>query len=187
MDNKTYNKVDFTLESLEKGEYQNCIFTNCNFHGCDLSNYKFFDTEFGGCDLSLVKTAQTTLANVAFKSSKLLGWRFENCADFGLSISFDGCLLDHSSFYKVKLKKTVFKNSQLHETDFTESDLTESVFDNCDLAKAIFRNTNLEKADLRSAYNYAIDPENNKLKKAKFSQTGLPGLLVKYNITVEGV
>ncbi len=185
MDNKTYNKEDFTTEILPKGEYQNCIFTNCNFHGCDLSNYKFFDSEFTGCDLSLVKTAQTTLANVAFKGSKLLGWRFENCAEFGLAVSFDNCLLDHSSFFKTKLKKSIFKDSQLHEVDFTDCDLTEAVFNNCDLAKAIFRSTNLEKADLRSSYNYAIDPENNKIKKAKFSLAGVPGLLVKYDLKIE--
>jgi hypothetical protein len=44
---------------------------------------------------------------------------------------------------------------------------------------------NLKKADLRTAYNYHIDPESNKLKKAKFSLQGLPGLLDKYGIDIE--
>ena len=69
--------------------------------------------------------------------------------------------------------------------DFAESDLTGSIFDNCDLARAIFDNTNLVKADFRSAYNFSIDPDNNRIKKAKFSMVGAVGLLVKYDIEIE--
>jgi hypothetical protein len=43
----------------------------------------------------------------------------------------------------------------------------------------------LEKADFRSAYNLSIDPEKNKIKKAKFSSTCLTELLEKYNIDIE--
>jgi fluoroquinolone resistance protein len=43
----------------------------------------------------------------------------------------------------------------------------------------------LEKADLRTAYNYSIDPSINKIKKAKFSLPGVVGLLSKYDIEIE--
>jgi fluoroquinolone resistance protein len=86
---------------------------------------------------------------------------------------------------KTKLKKTVFKNSQLLETDFAETDLTTVVFDNCNLIQAIFDRTILEKADFRTSYNYSIDPELNRVKKAKFSISGISGLLDKYNIDIE--
>ena len=82
------------------------------------------------------------------------------------------------------MKKMVFKNSQLQETDFTQGDLTSAVFDNCDLTRATFDNTILEKADFRTAYNYSIDPETNRIKKAKFSTSGVSGLLDKYNIRI---
>jgi fluoroquinolone resistance protein len=72
----------------------------------------------------------------------------------------------------------------LIEIDLTESDLTSAVFDNCDL-KATFDHTILEKADLRNSYNCTFDPENNRIKKAKFSLEGLAGLLGKYDIEVE--
>jgi hypothetical protein len=49
----------------------------------------------------------------------------------------------------------------------------------------MFEETNLEKTDLRTAYNYTIDPDKNKLKKAAFSLNGLPGLLSKYDIVIE--
>ena len=90
-----------------------------------------------------------------------------------------------SSFFKLKIKKTKFKDSTLHEVDFTETDLTEAVFDNCDLKRATFEHTNLEKADFRNAFNYSIDLEQNRIKKAKFSKTGIVGLLGKYDIVIE--
>ena len=85
----------------------------------------------------------------------------------------------------MKLKKARFKNSNLSEVDFTEADLTNSLFDNCDLSGARFEKTILEKADLRTSRNYSIDPELNKIKKAKFSIQSIAGLLDKYDIEIE--
>lgn len=73
----------------------------------------------------------------------------------------------------------------MQETDFVECDLTDSVFDNCDLAHAMFDRTVLEKVDFRTAYNYSLDPETNRIKKAKFSVSGISGLLGKYGIEIE--
>ena len=83
------------------------------------------------------------------------------------------------------MKKTVFRDSLLVETDFAGADLSGATFDNCDLAHAVFENTILEKADLRTSYNYSIDPETNRIKKARFSVTGIAGLLEKYDIEIE--
>ncbi|MFM7194091.1 MAG: pentapeptide repeat-containing protein, partial [Bacteroidota bacterium] len=93
--------------------------------------------------------------------------------------------LNHSSFYKTKIKKTIFKNSQFKEADFSEADLSGSLFDNCNMERAIFDRTILEKADLRTSYNYSIDPELNRIKKAKFSLMGISGLLEKYDIEID--
>ncbi|MFS4454834.1 pentapeptide repeat-containing protein [Maribacter sp. 2304DJ31-5] len=70
------------------------------------------------------------------------------------------------------------------EVDFTEANLTETVFDNCDLARAIFDQTNLTKVDLRSAYNFKIDPEKNTIKNAVFSKDNLSGLLTKHQLKI---
>jgi uncharacterized protein YjbI with pentapeptide repeats len=85
----------------------------------------------------------------------------------------------------MKIKKTFFKNSQLQEADFTETDLTDSVFDNCSMERATFDQTILEKVDFRTSFNYSIDPELNRIKKAKFSILGVAGLLEKYDIEIE--
>lgn len=71
------------------------------------------------------------------------------------------------------------------EVDFGRADLSSSAFNDCDLKNSIFDNSNLSKCDLRKAYNYVIDPDNNKISKAKFSLIGVPSLLTKYDILIE--
>jgi len=83
------------------------------------------------------------------------------------------------------MKKTNFIDCSLKEVDFAETDLTMAAFTNCDLSGASFMRTILEKADFRTAKNYALDPEINKIKKAKFSYLELAGLLAKYDIDIE--
>ncbi len=68
--------------------------------------------------------------------------------------------------------------------DFTACDLTDSSFHQCDLTRATFDRTILEKADFRTSYNYTLDPEANRIKKAKFSVAGVSGLLQKYDIVI---
>ncbi len=183
---KTINKIDYKQNPLPKGEYENCIFTNCEFSNADLSDNKFVDCSFTGCNLSLATLANTAWRTVAFKDCKMLGLHFEKCQELGFSVSFENCNVSQSSFYRVKLKKTRFVKSQLHEVDFAECDLTGASFDQCDLMLALFENTILEKTDFRTAIHFSIDPSNNRMKKARFSFSGLPGLLSKYDIEVEG-
>jgi fluoroquinolone resistance protein len=193
IEEKTFDKIDFTQKPLDKGEYEYCTFINCDFSKTDFSDIKFLECEFSGCNLSLVRLTQTALKGIKFKACKMLGLNFGECNEFGFVVDFDTCILKHSSFVsmatslkqRIRLKQTIFKDSQLDEVDFTECDLTSAVFDNCDLTGAIFEYTILEKADFRTASNYSIDPELNRIKKAKFSQPGLAGLLDKYDIEIE--
>lgn len=181
---QTFEKIDFTTEKFIKGEYEECVFVNCNFSGTDLSSTRFSDCSFSDCNLGNVKLGGTTLNNITFKGCKVLGWHFGDCERVLFSVKFENCILNYSSFFKVPLKATTFKDCQIHEADFTEADLTLATFNNCDLTKTLFDRSILEKADFRSAYNYSINPENNKMKKAKFSLHGLAGLLDKYGIEV---
>jgi fluoroquinolone resistance protein len=193
IEEQNFDKIDFTQKPLGKGEYEYCTFINCDFSKSDFSDIKFLECEFSGCNLSLVRLTQTVLQGIKFKACKMLGLNFGECNEFGFVVSFDICILTHSSFVsmatslkqRIRLKQTIFKDSQLDEVDFTECDLTSGVFDNCDLTGAIFKDTILEKADFRTASNYSIDPELNRIKKAKFSRSGIAGLLDKYDIKIE--
>ncbi len=181
----TYERKKFSKEPLDKGEYENCLFKQCDFSKADLADIRFTECEFLECDFSLALLTKTALRDALFKGCRILGARIESRDEMGLSISFDNCQLDNTSFYKAKTKKPVFRDSRLHETDFTECDLSNALFDNCDLSGAVFDNTDLEKADFRTSRNYIIDPENNRIKKAKFSLYGLSGLLGKYDIEID--
>ncbi|WP_310481237.1 pentapeptide repeat-containing protein [Chamaesiphon sp. VAR_48_metabat_403] len=193
IEEKTFDKIDFTQNPLSKGEYEYCKFVNCNLSESDLSDFKFLECEFSGCDLSLVNLDRTSLKDVKFENCKMLGLNFGGCNKFGFGVCFDTCILNYSSFadresslnQRVKFKNTVFKNSQLHEVNFTECDLSSAIFDNCDLTGTIFEYTILEKADFRNSVNYSIDPELNRIKKAKFSRSGIAGLLDKYDLEID--
>ncbi len=182
----TFNNNHFQSEPLNKGEYDNCIFNNCDFSANDLSEINFTECRFINCNLSLCRLTGTAFRDVLFSGCKMLGLHFDNCNEFGLSISFEGCLLNSSSFFRKRIKKMMFKDSNLQEVDFGECDLTGAVFENCDLKNAVFDNTIVEKADFRTSFNYSIDPERNRVRRAKFSVPGVLGLLDKYDIQIEG-
>jgi len=170
---ETFEKIDFTEKPLARGEYEECIFLQCNFSDSDLSNIHFYDCSFRGCNLSLAALSNNTMSDVKFRDCKLLGLHFELCNPIMFSVSFEKCILNLSSFYNLKMKKTIFLECSLRECDFTG------------LLGARFDSTTLEKADLRWAKNFAIDPEMNKITKAKFSKEGVMGLLYKWDIVIE--
>jgi fluoroquinolone resistance protein len=185
IEGKSFENLDLSENVFPHGEYENCTFLNCSFAQADLSKMSFAECSFTGCNMSMAKLTNTPLRDIHFKDCKLLGLRFENCSPFLFAADFDNCILNLSSFYKLKLKKTRFNHCSLTEVDFTEADLSSALFTDCDLSGAIFDHTILEKADLRTAYHYTIDPEINRIKKARFSMNGIAGLLHKYDLDIE--
>lgn len=166
-------------------EYEACEFINCNFAMADFSNFRFVDCTFTDCDVSNARLTKTTLNDVKFTGCKLLGLHFHECSETLFTVSFRNCNLSFSSFYRRTMKKAVFEACLLHEADFTEANLTGSTFDGCDLNRSVFENTVLEKVDFSTAFNFVIDPERNRLKKARFSNASLAGLLAKYDLHID--
>lgn len=185
IESQKYKNLNQQSVKLEKAEYENCSFEECDFSEYDFKDFKFIDCRFDNCNLSLAQLTNTSIQNTEFKNCKMLGLRFDYCNNFNLSFSFESSMLNHSSFYAKKLKKTVFKNCAMHEVDFTDADFTESILFNCDLLNAHFENTNLEKVDFLESININIDPELNRIKNATFNLTSLPGLLLKHNIKIK--
>lgn len=185
IENKLFERIDYSEQKLDTEVYENCQFSNCNFYGTNLVNVTFRECGFEDCDFSLSSMKNTALSDIHFVGCKLVGVQFEECNPFLFSVNFENCVLKLAVFYKVKLKKTSFKNCNLQETDFTEADMTLVILDNCDLQRAIFQRTILEKADFRTSFNYSIDPEVNRITKARFSRFGIAGLLDKYRIEIE--
>lgn len=109
IEDKTFDKVNFATSNISASEYEHCTFTNCNFQQADLSGISFIDCDFVNCDLSLATLKRTTLINIKFNDCKMLGLHFERCNDFGLSFQAENCILNHSSFFQRKLKKTILE------------------------------------------------------------------------------
>lgn len=185
IEDKVFEHSDFSTDLLPEADFEGCRFLHCNFSGADLSGINFTECEFDNCNLSTAKIIQTTFNDVIFKQSKLLGLHFETASQYLFTVKFEHSTLDLCSFYQCKMKKTVFSHCSLQECDFTETLLTEAVFEGANLRDAKFENTILEKADLRKAVNYTIDPDNNKVKGARFSAAGALALLDKYQLRIE--
>ncbi|KQC30338.1 pentapeptide repeat-containing protein [Flagellimonas eckloniae] len=181
---KTFDNQDYSETRLKKADYENCIFKNCKFSNGFLDNQNFMECQFLECDLTNANVKHTIFKECLFTSSKLMGLRFEDCNDFLLAVEFENSDLSFASFFQLSIKNTPFKDCKLIETDFTEADLTLSTFTNCNIDRAIFNQTILEKADFRTSFNFDIDPQQNKLKKARFSKENLIGLLKKHDIVV---
>ncbi len=178
-------RENYSIDPLQKGEYCDFMFTGCDFSNGDLSKILFEDCEFVNCNLSVCNVAKTVFRNVKFSGCKMMGVRFDLCNPFGLSFSFNHCILDHCSFFRTEIPATDFTGSRLWEADLAEAVLMGANFSKCDLTGATFDNTQLERADFRSAYGYSIRPDANKLKKAKFSLPAVTGLLDGYDIELE--
>jgi len=182
---KRFDNLNFTEEPLRFTDFEGCTFTNCDFSNVDVSHLKFVDCTFIGCNLSMIKTHDTVFSDVRFTNCKMLGIHFEDCHAVGASYEFDHCQLDYASFYQQHLKRKTIHGCQFKEADFTECDASHTFFDGCDFLLARFDRTNLEGSDFRTSFNYSINPSSNRIKKAKFSLSGVVGLLDEFEIVIE--
>ena len=114
----------------------------------------------------------------------MIGINFSSTEDFLFEVKFVECNIDYAIFDRKKLTKTQFQNCSLKETSFINTNLSYATFENCNFNKAIFENTILIGADFSTSHHFAIDPEKNTIRKAKFSNDGILGLLGKYDIKI---
>lgn len=186
--------MDFSEQSFSPGDpgpdgwgghlYEYCRFRNLDLGGTSLAEANFMDCVFVDCNLSNVSLHRTKLNNVRFEACKLTGVDFGACSSFGFQVAFERCGLDLAIFLNQNLKKTSFAECLLKEAHFLHCDLTEALFDRCDLTNARFAESNLTKADFSSSDHLRLNPDDNQLKKTRFSLHNLPGLLEKYDIVI---
>ena len=190
------NSTDYILNTEFKGivyneneisykEYENCAFIDCNFTNCIFLAASFIDCKFVNCNFNGAKINHTSLRTVYFNKCKISDVNFAMIDKFIFEIHFKDCNLDFSKFYALKLKGTTFTNTSLVAVDFMAADLSEVVFENCDLYRSEFDKAIANKTNFKTSFNYTINPEKTKIKKAIFSLEGVKGLLYKYDIIVK--
>ena len=67
--NKEFKGIDST--QLEKGEYEDCVFINCDFSETNFSNFTFIECQFEQCDLSNTNLTETAFRDVITLIRKL--------------------------------------------------------------------------------------------------------------------
>jgi uncharacterized protein YjbI with pentapeptide repeats len=169
---------------LSDTEFEGVTFRNETAIALDLHGRKFIDCTFELSQLSSVKI-QGAVIQAKFIESKIEGINFFTAKRAILSLSFDRCLIRHSSFAELKMLKVKFIRCTLQNVDFSDADLTSADFTNTTFENCVFRNTNLTKADFRCASGYYIDPTLNKLKGARFSSPDVLSLLSAFDIVIE--
>lgn len=180
-----FQELDFSTQKVDN-DFEECTFTHCNFSESNLGGISFINCTFIDCNLSNAVLRDTSFQEVHFQHCKMLGLKLNACSNFLLSFNFDNCVLDFSSFYQINLSTSQFNACSLKEVDFTQANLSGISLADCNLTGASFEDTNLQRANLSFAYGFSIDPELNKIKQATFSRDGLPGLLIKYKLNIEG-
>lgn len=184
--------MNFPLHKVEKlrvlppqESFENTLFSACDLAGEDLAGLRFEDCVFEDCRLSNARINGTVFNGVRFVRCPMEGLNFFEAYGLVMAVSFEACALDFCSFHGLSLKKTMFKNCSLRSAVFTQTDLTGATLERCDLSRAVFHKTRLDKADLSTSYHFVIDPDDNSLKKTRFSALNLAGLLEKYDLEIE--
>lgn len=122
--------------------------------------------------------------DIKFIDCKIIGAEFFKCEKTFFSASFKNCLMQYCNFSDLNMKNSTFNGSKLKDSYFTNTLLNGANFNDVDLEGTIFHNCDLRKADFSSATQYDIDPQANKIKKAKFSLPDAIGLLRGFDITI---
>jgi uncharacterized protein YjbI with pentapeptide repeats len=182
---KQYSGSIFLENELMYHDFERCTFEDCDFTACDFTGLAFIDCVFIGCDFAHAKINYVSFRDVQFTHCDFSNVNFTMVDSLLFKFSFKDCTLDYAKFYTLKFRNTLFDSCSIVAADFMNADITGVVFSNCNLHKSVFMDTIANKTDFSTSYNYTIDPEKNKLKKAVFSQNGLVGLLTKYELIVK--
>lgn len=179
-----FEKTDFKNQVISEIEFYKCEFVSCIFVKSVFDKCVFEKCEFRNCDLSVVDFAESALIDAEFTDSKLIGIDWTK-ARKPIYIDFLKCVLNDSSFYKLDLRSRKIESCTAHNVDFEEINLSKAICSRTDFLGSKFNGADLSEADFTEAVNYSIDPNNTKIKKAKFSHPEVLNLLDAWDIIIE--
>lgn len=183
---------EFTECTFDKCKFQETIFKDCRFVDCTFVKCHLVLVQVGGCYFKATQFKDSNIIGVNWTASKIAkvedaGQKGERVVRVGFlkPIDFFNCVLSHSVFIGLQLRKINMEKCIAKDVDFTGVDLTKGNFQHTDFSDSRFSNTNLTEADFRKAKNYAIDAGYNKLKKTKFELPEAMALLRGLDIILE--
>ena len=154
-------------------EFNDCSFIKCSLRETTFLEGKFSECTFQACDLSLANLKGSTFIHNRFEDSQLVGinWTETSWAKnkFLKPVDFFACVINHSTFSALDLKKIAITRCTARDVDFSEANLSGADCRFSDFSSSRFLHTNLTGADFSGATNYSIIPGLNTLKDARFS------------------
>lgn len=194
-DGQHYEKQRFTRLMLPAARLASIEFSECVFDRCMFTEATFYRCVFRHCrvtgsEMSAVRLTNATLVDTHFSKTKIIGvdWTVAGANEVSrllLSVGFEECLLDLSSFFGLSLKETKLLRCSAKEVDFGEADLSGADCRETDFAESKFLHTNLEGANFIGATNYTIDPTANRVRHARFSLPEAVALLRGFDVVIE--
>lgn len=184
LDDVVFTDLDLGDTSLADKTFRDCRFVKVKLAEASLAGCTFEDCEFEDCDLTMAKVGGAAFRGVVFRRSKLMGVDWSDVRGIAFVVSFEECNLSHATFADRKMPETVFRECRAHEASFAGVDLSKCVFTGTDLRGARFIDTILVEADLSEAVHYDISPQQNRLRKTKFSQEAALALAAQLGVVV---
>lgn len=181
---QSFEKLNLKDQKYIHVEFYKCSFASCIFTKSLFENCVFEKCSFSGCDLSVAKFSGSSFIDVKFIDSKLIGidWTL---VQKPISVNFTKCILNESTFYKMDLRSAEITECIAHNSDFENTNLTKADCRKTDFLNAKFSEADLSYADFTEAINYSINPNNTKIKKAKFSLPEAVSLLDAWDVYID--
>jgi fluoroquinolone resistance protein len=180
----TFADLDCGGLDLSGKAFRQCVFERVRLAEARLVGATFEDCEIESCDLTMARVEEAAFRSVSFRRTKLMGIDWSGVRGIAFVVSFEGCTLSYGTFVDLKMQATVFRDCKAHEVSFIGVDLTKCVFPGTDLAGARFMDTVLVEADLSDAVNYRISPQQNRLKRTKFSEEAALAVVAELGVIV---
>ncbi len=171
--------AEFAGKNFYDCRFEGLAIMEANFKGCT-----FEECSFSQCDFTMAQLRGAQLRGASFQNCKLMGIDWSPAGGLTFAVSFDACVLTHCLFSDLRMKRTRIADCKVHEATFSGVDLEGADFSGSDLRGSRFQETNLEHADLSSAHNYAINPDDNRLRDTKFSVEAALSLVSRFGIIV---
>ena len=182
---ETFKGIHLADADLSGRNFEDCSFVGCEFIGCNFRNATFSECSFENCNLSNISLTQAKFGEVILIECKLVGLNFSSCKKLLFSIKLESCILQMCNFSGLKMNDLCFTKSEFKDCDFFEANLSSADLSYCNLKGTLFESCDLSEADFRYATAYSIDPNQNKLNKAKFSMPEVLTFLEPLGIEIE--
>ncbi|MBI9018428.1 MAG: pentapeptide repeat-containing protein [Phycisphaerae bacterium] len=190
IDGGDYGQVEFVSVQADRVVYvevdfTDCVFDKCSFYESVFKDCRFENCIFKNCEMSGIKVTDSIFVEASFEFCKIIGvdWTTKATSVFS-KLKFSDSNISYCSFVGLKLMEMETLRCRANDIDFSDCNLSNANFDGTDLAMTRFGNTNLTGANFSGAFNYAIDPRFNKVKRAVFSMPEAASLLDGFGIVI---